>query len=149
MCVHLSLKMDSSAKMSERLAGHTVSWWLLPLLSPSETDDLLCTCVQLGNPLDHKNEKNGVALSSAPVRALVLLVLPQSVSGRSGHSCSAWAPLPHSTWSAVGNSKAVAVYRFTEWGGWGTLVNERTCCWPQEKESRNDVLRTSFFLHWG
>lgn len=72
--MYLSPKMDSSAKASGRLAGHTVSWWLPPLLSP-ETDDLLCACVQLGNPLDHKNERNVVAFSSAPVRALLLLSL--------------------------------------------------------------------------
>ena len=58
--------------------------------------------------------------------------------------------LPQSRIKCCGYSEEAAVYCvFTEWGGWGTLLNESACSWPQEEDSGNGILRTSSFLCWG
>ena len=89
-CARFSAKMDSSAKVSGRLAGRVTG---CRLLHPSTPPLELChmeflrgqlrtfsaLCVRLRNPLNHKNEETVVTVSgpSAPSG-----ILSQSVSGR-------------------------------------------------------------------
>ena len=56
--VHLSARMDSTARVSGKLAGHIMDWWPLP---PLTHEDLLCLWVSVVI-LDHKNKKNSTSL---------------------------------------------------------------------------------------
>ena len=56
--VHLSARMDSTARVSGKLAGHIMGWWPLP---PLTHEDLLCSRVSVVI-LDHKNKKNCTSL---------------------------------------------------------------------------------------
>ena len=72
--VHPSVKMDSSGKVSGRLAAQITAWQLLPPLTPFldwRPSPHMCG---LGNPLDHKNEKNVVILSFTQSGLMLLLV---------------------------------------------------------------------------
>lgn len=98
--VCVSLTQDGFQRKGVWEVGRTCCELVAPPLLSPETDDLLCARVQLGNPPDHKNEKNVVALSSAPVRALVLLASYLKVSAGEVSAAAQPGPtclLPHST----------------------------------------------------
>ena len=56
--VHLAARMDSTARVSGKLAGHIMGWWPPP---PLTHEDLLCSWVSVVI-LDHKNKKNCTSL---------------------------------------------------------------------------------------